>query len=53
MFGIIIVNRHCYLNYTPESPNEAILKRSVELKIDILNSAFRWNILTIDEEDFM
>lgn len=45
------MNRHCYINTIIE--DEPIIKRSVDLKKDILEELFGWNIVMIDEEDFM
>eukprot|EP00347_Sterkiella_histriomuscorum_P005947 403354650 len=49
--GFLVMNKHCYINTLAE--DEPILKRSVDLKKDILEGLFGWNIILIDEEDFL
>lgn len=58
LFGILLMNKHCYLA-TPfadsqTSDNDAnLLRRTVELKQDILTTLFGWSLLVLDEADFL
>ena len=51
LFGILLMNKHCYIQSMID--NEPLLKRSVELKHDILQQLFGWTLLIIDQQEFM
>ena len=46
-----MLNKHCYL--PPLVDNEPLVKRTVELKHQILEELFQWTIVTIDQDDFL
>jgi len=52
LFGLLLMNRHCYLA-TPFAEDAQLLRRTVELKQDILSTLFGWSLLVLDEADFM
>jgi hypothetical protein len=46
LFGVIFLNPHCYV---PDlGGEEPLIRRSVELKIQILTEMFGWSLLAID-----
>jgi hypothetical protein len=49
------MNRHCYIQspFVDSNSDDALLRRTVELKHDILEQLFGWSILPIDEQEFM
>ena len=55
LFGILLMNRHCYLAtpFADPSDDSQLLRRSVELKQDILSSLFGWQLLVLDEADYL
>lgn len=58
LFGILLMNRHCYLATPFADPSTSdedvhLLRRTVELKQDILTTLFGWSILVLDEADFL
>jgi hypothetical protein len=44
------MNKHCYI-HTPL--NEPLVKRTVELKQDILQQLFGWSLQVIDEQEYL
>ena len=55
LFGLLLMNRHCYLATPFADPSEDSqqLRRSVELKQDILSGLFGWQLLVLDEADYL
>jgi len=55
LFGLLLMNRHCYLAtpFADPSDDSQQLRRSVELKQDILSSLFGWQLLVLDEADYL
>ena len=55
LFGILLMNRHCYLAtpFADPSDDTQLLRRTVELKQDILSTLFGWSLLVLDEADFL
>ena len=51
LFGVLFLNPHCYV---PDlaGGKENYLRRSVELKIQILTEVFGWTLLAVDQADF-
>lgn len=49
------MNRHCYIQspFIDTNSDDALLRRTVELKHDILDQLFGWTILPIDEQEFL
>jgi len=45
MIGVLLMNNHCYVR---NAEGEQIVKRSVELKTELLQESFGWRILVID-----
>ena len=55
LFGVSLMNDHCYVPDLSSSSNEVLeplVKRSVELKIQILTELLGWNLIVLDENDF-
>jgi hypothetical protein len=52
LLGVSMLNKTCYVP-TLADPGEKVVKRSVEVRNQILEDLFDWDILMIDEEDFM
>ena len=55
LFGILLMNRHCYLvtPFADHCDDSQILRRTVELKQDILSSLFGWQLLVLDQADYL
>jgi hypothetical protein len=49
------MNRHCYIQspFVDSNSDDALLRRTVELKHEILKQLFGWSILPIDEHEFI
>ena len=47
LYGVLLMNRHCYIHTLVDS--EPIVKRSVDIKQDILEGLFGWKLLIVDE----
>ena len=49
------MNRHCYIQspFLDTNSDDALLRRTVELKHDILDQLFGWSIQPIDEQEFL
>jgi len=45
MVGVLLMNNHCYVR---NAEGELVVKRSVELKTELLQESFGWRILVID-----
>ena len=48
LVGITFLNPHCFI-----PGEEGQLKRSFELKIEILTELLGWNLLVVDQQEFM
>ena len=54
LLGITFLNKHCYVpDIYSEKAGEPLVKRSVELKLDFLKDFLGWQLLVIDEGDFL
>ena len=55
--GVTFLNNHCFVNDLKPSKLEkgvpSLLKRSVELKLEILEEILGWNILVIDQAEYL
>jgi hypothetical protein len=49
------MNRHHYIQtpFNEGGKDDALLRRTVELKHDILDQLFGWSIIMIDEQEFL
>jgi hypothetical protein len=50
-FAVQIMNKRCYI--PPIIDSEPMVRRTVELRQQILEDLFGMQLLTIDEEDFL
>ena len=50
LLGVQVMNRHCYIPSLVE--NEPMLRRSAEVRADILGDLFGWDLLLIDEDGY-
>lgn len=51
LFGITFLNPHCFL--PSKEGEEPLLRRSVEVKIEILTEVLGWQLLVIDQNEFL
>ena len=56
MIGVSFLNKHCLITDLAGNPltedQEPLLKRSYELKLEILQNLLGWQLLIVDEEEF-
>jgi hypothetical protein len=52
LIGITFLNKHCYVPCLA-GESEPLLRRSIELKFEILTEIFGWQLLVVDESEFM
>ena len=54
--GVTFLNKHCFVNDLKKSKMEEgpqLLRRSVELKMEILEQILGWTMLVLDEDEYM
>jgi len=54
LFGVTFLNPHCYVPDLAASKDdkEPLVKRSVELKLQIMTDMLGWALIVIDQDDF-
>lgn len=50
MVALLLMNKHCYIR---NAEGEQVVKRSVELKTELLEESFDWRVLVLDQEQFL
>ena len=54
--GVTFLNKHCFVNDLKPSKSEkgpSLLKRSVEIKLEIMEQILGWTLLIIDEAEYL
>jgi len=56
LVGVMIMNEHCYIRspFAAEGgeEEEMIVRRTVEIKKQVLEDMFGWNLMVVDEGDY-
>ena len=53
--GVTFLNKHCFVTDLKPLKDEGptLIKRSIELKLEVLQQILGWNLLIIDEAEYM